>query len=140
MVLLSFLAACTVPTPSAKRRLGLFAVVCPKRPQLETPETSWNGTCWIIFWRGGRVKFGGAGLCPKCYARVIGWEEESGDGCIRGTPGRVGEVRTDVWERAREAGGVARPDHKCTGVGGTARGVLHEPEKSGGTSDGFADG
>src|SRR5271157_5963828 len=115
MVMLRFWAACTFPTRSAKRHLRPFAAVRPSRPKLETPETSWNGTCWIIFWRGGRVKFGGAGLCPKCYARVIGWGEESGDECVRGTPGRVGEVRTDVWERAREAGGVARPDHKRSG-------------------------
>lgn len=138
--LLRFWAACTVPIPSAKKRLLLFAVICQKRPQLEIPETSWNGTCWIMFWRGGTVKFGGAGLCPKWYVRVMGWGEESGNECVRGTPGRAGEVRADVWEGTREAGGVTGPDHECAGTGGTTRGVLHEPKESDGAGDGFADG
>src|SRR5208282_6409107 len=93
----------------------------------------------IMFWRGVRVKFGGAGLCPKWYVRVIGWGEENGDGCVRGTPGRAGEVRADVWEGTREAGGVTGPDHECAGAGGATRGVLHEPEESEGTGNGFAD-
>ena len=33
-----------------------------------------------MFWSACRVKFGGAGLCPKWYVRVMGWGEESGDG------------------------------------------------------------
>jgi len=76
-------------------------------------------------------------LCPKWYERRRG---ESGDECVRGAPGRVGEVRADVWEGTREAGGVHGPDHECAGAGGTARSVLHEPEECGGAGDGFADG
>src|SRR5208283_3811486 len=48
----------------------------------------------IMFWSACRVKFGGAGLCPKWYVRVMGWGEESGD---RGDEEEVKEAK-DVKE------------------------------------------
>jgi len=79
------------------------------------------------------------GLCPMCYhpggAHRTGERELRHVG-IQGIPGRAGAVRADVRTGTRKAGRVAGPNDECAGAGGTARGVLHEPEESNATGDG----
>src|ERR1700687_3538734 len=67
------------------------------------------------------------------------WKRKPDHVRISGTPRGAGTLRTDVRTRTRAAGGFARPANQCIGTGGPARSVLHEPAKSDGSRDGFAD-